>query len=171
MILVNWWVFPVFRCVCYQNIWTYIFSPPCTSLFYVLQSQPLFELRCSNNVVHIHTCADSCAALVNLLQYLVSQGDLHPPPRHTSPTEIAGQRLPVRNLWYHHTRCALVLYIKMSCCLLIAVRNAGLCAALPSGWNRWDQPVWPGWCLNWHREELQRRSFRSRCCGFSYFST
>ncbi|KAJ0049937.1 hypothetical protein NL108_005250 [Boleophthalmus pectinirostris] len=58
-------------------------------------SQPLFELRCSNNVVHIHTCADSCAALVNLLQYLVSQGDLHPPPRHASPTEIAGQKLPL----------------------------------------------------------------------------
>uniref|UniRef100_H3DHC2 Autophagy related 2A n=1 Tax=Tetraodon nigroviridis TaxID=99883 RepID=H3DHC2_TETNG len=57
--------------------------------------QPLFELRCSNNVVHLHTCADSCAALVNLLQYLVSQGDLHPPPRQTSPTEIAGQKLPL----------------------------------------------------------------------------
>ncbi|XP_068444905.1 autophagy-related protein 2 homolog A isoform X2 [Clinocottus analis] len=58
-------------------------------------SQPLFELRCSNNVVHLHTCADSCAALVNLLQYVVSQGDLHPPPRHASPTEIAGQKLPL----------------------------------------------------------------------------
>lgn len=58
-------------------------------------TQPLFELRCSNNVVHVHTCADSCAALVNILQYLVSQGDLHPPPRHTSPTEIAGQKLPL----------------------------------------------------------------------------
>uniref|UniRef100_A0A4W4GAP6 Autophagy related 2A n=1 Tax=Electrophorus electricus TaxID=8005 RepID=A0A4W4GAP6_ELEEL len=58
-------------------------------------SQPLFDLRCSNNVVHVHTCADSCAALVNMLQYLVSQGDLHPPPRHTSPTEIAGQKLPL----------------------------------------------------------------------------
>ncbi|KAF6726611.1 Autophagy-related 2-like protein A [Oryzias melastigma] len=58
-------------------------------------SQPLFELRCSNNVVHLHTCADSCAALINLLQYLVSQGDLHPPPRLTSPTEIAGQILPL----------------------------------------------------------------------------
>ncbi|KAM8848900.1 autophagy-related protein 2 homolog A [Synchiropus picturatus] len=57
--------------------------------------QPLFELRCSNNVVHLHTCADSCAALVNMLQYLVSQGDLHPPPKHTSPTEIAGQKLPM----------------------------------------------------------------------------
>ncbi|XP_061541277.1 autophagy-related protein 2 homolog A isoform X1 [Phycodurus eques] len=58
-------------------------------------AQPLFELLCSNNVVHIHACADSCAALVNMLQYLVSQGDLHPPPRHTSPTEIAGQKLPL----------------------------------------------------------------------------
>lgn len=73
--------------------------PECAllSLFLcVCQLQPLFELRCSNNVVHLHTCADSCAALVNLLQYLVSQGDLHPPPRQTSPTEIAGQKLPVR---------------------------------------------------------------------------
>ncbi|KAL7978365.1 hypothetical protein Chor_014904 [Crotalus horridus] len=33
-------------------------------------TRPLFELRCSNNVVHIHTCADSCAALGNLIQYL-----------------------------------------------------------------------------------------------------
>ncbi|XP_028824130.1 autophagy-related protein 2 homolog A-like [Denticeps clupeoides] len=58
-------------------------------------SQPRFELRCSNNVIHLHTCADSCSALINLLQYLVAQGDLHPPPRHTSPTEIAGQKLPL----------------------------------------------------------------------------
>lgn len=65
-------------------------------MFVRLQTQPLFELRCSNNVVHLHTCADSCAALVNMLQYLVAQGDLHPPPKHTSPTEIAGQKLPVR---------------------------------------------------------------------------
>ncbi|KAJ8338027.1 hypothetical protein SKAU_G00369930 [Synaphobranchus kaupii] len=58
-------------------------------------TQPLFELRCSNNVVHLHTCADSCSALLNLLQYLVARGDLHPPPRHSSPTEIAGQKLPL----------------------------------------------------------------------------
>ncbi|XP_016063918.1 PREDICTED: autophagy-related protein 2 homolog A [Miniopterus natalensis] len=56
-------------------------------------SQPLFELRCSNNVVHMHTCADSCALLVNLLQYVMSAGDLHPPPRPPSPTEIAGQKV------------------------------------------------------------------------------
>ncbi|GCC43598.1 hypothetical protein chiPu_0027474, partial [Chiloscyllium punctatum] len=57
------------------------------------RAQPLFELRCSNNVVHVHTCADSCATLVNLVQYVVNSGDLHPPPKQDSPTEIAGQRL------------------------------------------------------------------------------
>ncbi|XP_072106379.1 autophagy-related protein 2 homolog A-like, partial [Mobula birostris] len=56
-------------------------------------AQPLFELRCSNNVVHVHTCADSCAALANLIQYVVNSGDLHPPPRQDTPTEIAGQKL------------------------------------------------------------------------------
>ncbi|XP_062051867.1 autophagy-related protein 2 homolog A isoform X3 [Lepus europaeus] len=56
-------------------------------------SQPLFELRCSNNVLHVHSCADSCALLVNLLQYVLSAGDLHPPPRPPSPTEIAGQKV------------------------------------------------------------------------------
>ncbi|KYO28151.1 hypothetical protein Y1Q_0009079 [Alligator mississippiensis] len=56
-------------------------------------SQPRFELRCSNNVLHLHTCADSCAALANLLQYVVNRGDLHPPPRPPSPTEIAGQKV------------------------------------------------------------------------------
>ncbi|KAB1251445.1 Autophagy-related protein 2-like protein A [Camelus dromedarius] len=56
-------------------------------------SQPLFELRCSNNVIHMHSCADSCALLVNLLQYVMSEGDLHPPPRPPSPTEIAGQKV------------------------------------------------------------------------------
>lgn len=56
-------------------------------------TQPLFELRCSNNVVHLHTCADSCAMLANLMQYVMSNGDLHPPPKQDSPTEIAGQKL------------------------------------------------------------------------------
>ncbi|XP_042637474.1 autophagy-related protein 2 homolog A [Orycteropus afer afer] len=56
-------------------------------------SQPLFEIRCSSNVVHLHSCADSCALLINLLQYVTSVGDLHPPPRPPSPTEIAGQKV------------------------------------------------------------------------------
>ncbi|KAM9301925.1 autophagy-related protein 2 homolog A [Gastrophryne carolinensis] len=56
-------------------------------------AQPLFELRCSNNVLHIHTCADSCAMLVNLTQYVMNNGDLHCPPKPEPPTEIAGQKL------------------------------------------------------------------------------
>lgn len=44
-------------------------------------------------MVHVHSCADSCALLVNLLQYVMSEGDLHPPPRPPSPTEIAGQKV------------------------------------------------------------------------------
>lgn len=66
-----------------------------SSRFVSAQTRPLFELRCSNNVVHLHTCADSCAALANLIQYVVNHGDLHPPPRHDSPTEIAGQKVQV----------------------------------------------------------------------------
>lgn len=56
-------------------------------------SQPRFELRCSNNVVHVHSCADSCALFISLLQYVTSAGDLHPPARAPSPTEIAGQKV------------------------------------------------------------------------------
>ncbi|KAG9475554.1 hypothetical protein GDO78_003774 [Eleutherodactylus coqui] len=56
-------------------------------------AQPLFELRCSNNVLHIHTCADSCAMLANLTQYVMNNGDLHCPPKPEPPTEIAGQKL------------------------------------------------------------------------------
>ena len=46
--------------------------------------------------MHVHSCADSCALLINLLQYLTRAGDLHPPPRPPSPTEIAGQKVQVR---------------------------------------------------------------------------
>uniref|UniRef100_A0A673TVZ0 Autophagy related 2B n=1 Tax=Suricata suricatta TaxID=37032 RepID=A0A673TVZ0_SURSU len=40
------------------------------------QSEPRFELHCSSDVVHIRTCSDSCAALMNLIQYIASYGDL-----------------------------------------------------------------------------------------------
>uniref|UniRef100_A0A8C1FW01 Autophagy related 2B n=1 Tax=Cyprinus carpio TaxID=7962 RepID=A0A8C1FW01_CYPCA len=42
-------------------------------------TEPRFELRCSSDVIHIRTCADSCAALMNLIQYIASYGDLLPP--------------------------------------------------------------------------------------------
>ncbi|KAM9294636.1 LOW QUALITY PROTEIN: autophagy-related protein 2 homolog B [Gastrophryne carolinensis] len=50
------------------------------------QSRPRFEMYCSSDVIHIRTCSDSCAALMNLIQYIASYGDLHPPSRtQTSP--------------------------------------------------------------------------------------
>ncbi|KAG2457563.1 ATG2B protein, partial [Polypterus senegalus] len=42
-------------------------------------TEPRFEMRCSSDVIHIRTCADSCAALMNLIQYIASYGDLAPP--------------------------------------------------------------------------------------------
>uniref|UniRef100_A0A1A7WU61 Autophagy related 2B n=1 Tax=Iconisemion striatum TaxID=60296 RepID=A0A1A7WU61_9TELE len=54
-------------------------------------SEPRFELRCSSDVIHIRTCSDSCAALMNLIQYVASYGDLLPPEEqeasHKSKTE------------------------------------------------------------------------------------
>ncbi|KAM5274604.1 autophagy-related protein 2 homolog B isoform 2-T2 [Ctenodactylus gundi] len=45
------------------------------------QTEPRFELHCSSDIVHVRTCSDSCAALMNLIQYIASYGDLHMPNR------------------------------------------------------------------------------------------
>ncbi|KAF4800995.1 hypothetical protein TURU_038869 [Turdus rufiventris] len=45
------------------------------------RTKPRFELHCSSDVIHIRTCSDSCAALMNLIQYIASYGDLHPPTK------------------------------------------------------------------------------------------
>uniref|UniRef100_A0A8C6VIW1 Autophagy related 2B n=1 Tax=Naja naja TaxID=35670 RepID=A0A8C6VIW1_NAJNA len=50
-------------------------------LLSVAQSNPYFELHCSSDVIHIRTCSDSCAALMNLIQYIASYGDLNPPAK------------------------------------------------------------------------------------------
>ncbi|XP_077394186.1 autophagy-related protein 2 homolog B isoform X2 [Festucalex cinctus] len=63
-------------------------------------SEPRFELRCSSDVIHIRTCADSCAALMNLIQYIASYGDLLPPAepeaKQTSATQKNKAELPSR---------------------------------------------------------------------------
>uniref|UniRef100_A0A3B3H8W3 Autophagy related 2B n=1 Tax=Oryzias latipes TaxID=8090 RepID=A0A3B3H8W3_ORYLA len=57
--------------------------------------EPRFELRCSSDVIHIRTCSDSCAALMNLIQYVASYGDLLPPAeletKHSSTTRPVSQ--------------------------------------------------------------------------------
>ncbi|XP_033498307.1 autophagy-related protein 2 homolog B isoform X1 [Epinephelus lanceolatus] len=63
-------------------------------------SEPRFELRCSSDVIHIRTCSDSCAALMNLIQYVASYGDLLPPAepeaKHSSVTQRTKAEFPSR---------------------------------------------------------------------------
>ncbi|XP_037397810.1 autophagy-related protein 2 homolog B isoform X3 [Pygocentrus nattereri] len=56
------------------------------------RTEPRFELRCSSDVIHIRTCSDSCAALMNLIQYVASYGDLLPPSRQESKGSSTKQR-------------------------------------------------------------------------------
>uniref|UniRef100_A0A8C2Q5F7 Autophagy related 2B n=1 Tax=Cyprinus carpio TaxID=7962 RepID=A0A8C2Q5F7_CYPCA len=60
-------------------------------------TEPRFELRCSSDVIHIHTCADSCAALMNLIQYIASYGDLLPPSGLEAKRRSTKQRVKVRS--------------------------------------------------------------------------
>ena len=48
---------------------------------------PDVSLECSSNVLHIHTCVDSCVALRDLLVYLATDGDLRPWPSDAAPLE------------------------------------------------------------------------------------
>uniref|UniRef100_A0A670ZVT8 Autophagy related 2B n=1 Tax=Pseudonaja textilis TaxID=8673 RepID=A0A670ZVT8_PSETE len=52
------------------------------------RSNPYFELHCSSDVIHIRTCSDSCAALMNLIQYIASYGDLNPPAKMEQLNQI-----------------------------------------------------------------------------------
>ena len=38
--------------------------------------QPIFDMSMSNNMLNIRTCADSCRALMKLVNYFASDGDL-----------------------------------------------------------------------------------------------
>ncbi|OWK17105.1 hypothetical protein Celaphus_00013306 [Cervus elaphus hippelaphus] len=59
-------------------------------------SQPLFELRCSNNAMHVHSCADSCALLASPVSVYLFPGErsgAHPPsPAAGAPTGSLGSR-------------------------------------------------------------------------------
>uniref|UniRef100_A0A6J0TYM4 Autophagy-related protein 2 homolog B isoform X1 n=1 Tax=Pogona vitticeps TaxID=103695 RepID=A0A6J0TYM4_9SAUR len=55
------------------------------------RSKPRFELHCSSDVIHIRTCSDSCAALMNLIQYIASYGDLNPPAKMEATSGVTKQ--------------------------------------------------------------------------------
>jgi len=54
------------------------------------------DIRASNNIVHIWTCSDSCYALMELINYLSSDGDFadstdemkQPPSRDETPVSV-----------------------------------------------------------------------------------
>ncbi|XP_022099406.1 autophagy-related protein 2 homolog B-like isoform X2 [Acanthaster planci] len=61
----------------------------------VKDKNPKIDLKVSNNIVHLRTCADSCTALARLILYLASDGD-HSPPQHSPAQQQWGdhQKLP-----------------------------------------------------------------------------
>uniref|UniRef100_A0A8C2ENF5 Autophagy related 2B n=1 Tax=Cyprinus carpio TaxID=7962 RepID=A0A8C2ENF5_CYPCA len=61
-------------------------------------TEPRFELRCSSDVIHIRTCSDSCAALMNLIQYVASYGDLLPPSGLEAKRRSTKQRVKVSSI-------------------------------------------------------------------------
>uniref|UniRef100_A0A8C9WD17 Autophagy related 2B n=1 Tax=Scleropages formosus TaxID=113540 RepID=A0A8C9WD17_SCLFO len=64
----------------------------------ITATEPRFELRCSSDVIHIRTCSDSCAALMNLIQYIASYGDLLPPPGLEGKSSSAKHRAKVTGI-------------------------------------------------------------------------
>ena len=39
--------------------------------------EPVIDLNMSNSMLNIHTCADTCVALMKLIKYFASDGDMH----------------------------------------------------------------------------------------------
>nr|XP_045593817.1 autophagy-related protein 2 homolog B-like isoform X2 [Procambarus clarkii] len=53
------------------------------------EKKPKIDLLASNNMIHIRTCADSCKALLELMIYLASDGDLTKEASSVPSTEAA----------------------------------------------------------------------------------
>ena len=52
-----------------------------------MQKYPKTDLRASNNIVHVRTCADSCHALGEFINYYANDGDLVEDPEKEGYTE------------------------------------------------------------------------------------
>merc|ERR1719354_752824 len=48
----------------------------------VLTGVPAMELSMSNSMLNIRTCADSCVALMKIIKYFASDGDMCPQTQH-----------------------------------------------------------------------------------------
>lgn len=58
------------------------------------KSQPLTELSMSNSMLYIRTCSDSCIALMDIIKYFASDGDLQPNQNDTpEETELVSEQI------------------------------------------------------------------------------
>ncbi|KAK8735432.1 hypothetical protein OTU49_005389 [Cherax quadricarinatus] len=57
------------------------------------EKKPKFDLLASNNMIHVRTCADSCKALLELLIYFASDGDLTKEASTVTTTEAAPAKI------------------------------------------------------------------------------
>lgn len=64
--------------------------------------EPLIDLTMSNSMLNIRTCADSCVALMKLIKYLASDGDMQP----ECPPELDSDSVVRKNfaVWYVVTK-------------------------------------------------------------------
>lgn len=97
-------------------------NPSENNIYIFEQKEPRFELRCSSDVIHIRTCSDSCAALMNLIQYVASYGDLLPPAEPEPKNSSTSQRTKVSS----DTRAAFVLqYVTEGTCADLNICSSG----------------------------------------------
>jgi hypothetical protein len=69
---------------------------------FIFQKDPLIDIRIACNIIHIRSCSDSTNALIELLKYVLTNGDLPQPTpeisRSSIPVERKKQDRPVRIL-------------------------------------------------------------------------
>lgn len=63
---------------------------------------PLVDIRIACNMIHIRSCSDSANAMIELLKYVLTDGDLQPPTneisRSSTPVERKRNDRPIRIL-------------------------------------------------------------------------
>jgi hypothetical protein len=57
------------------------------------QKDPLVDVRIACNMIHIRSCSDSANALIELLKYVISEGDLQ--PQQQQANEISRSSTPI----------------------------------------------------------------------------
>ena len=66
------------------------------------QSDPLVDIRVTCNMIQIRSCSDSANALIELLKYVITEGDLQQPPQQQQQTnEVSRSSTPIERRRSH----------------------------------------------------------------------